>query len=110
MVVYGFHGVVADIYLDSVPTTPPGSIFMPRSVYRIYRYFNMTAFFFFFKPSNWDSSQGAGLCLQLKAQRDSARAQQPNSRRVRAAVPVQQKGKRLGAKGAWRMERGLPAL
>lgn len=97
MITYVLHVVVADVCLDRGPTTPPGSIFMPRSGYRIYLYFNMTAFFF--KPSNWDSSQGARLCLQLKAQRDSIRAQQPNSRWVRAAVPVQQKGKCLEAKG-----------
>lgn len=104
LITYGFHVFIANIYLDRVSR---GS----RSVYSIYRYFNMTAlFFFFFKPSNWDSSQGVGFCLQLKAQCDSARARQPNPRRVRAAMPVQQKPMGLEAKGAQRRERGLQGL
>lgn len=65
---------------------------MSLSVYSIYLYFNMTAFFFFLYPSNWDSSQGGGFGLQLKARCDSTRVQQLNLWWVRATVLVQQKG------------------
>lgn len=46
IIIYGFHVFISGIYLDRVSTVPLGSIFMPLSVYSIYLYFNMTAFFF----------------------------------------------------------------
>ena len=71
---------------------------MSLSVYSINLYFNMTAFKKKKKkPSNWDSSQRDGFCLQLKARCESTRAQQLNVWQVRAAGLVQQKGVDLGS-------------
>lgn len=48
IIIYGFHVLISGIYLDRVPTIPPGSISMFLCVYSIYLYFNMTASFFLY--------------------------------------------------------------
>lgn len=61
IIIYGFHVFISRIYLDRVSTSPPGSIFMSLSVYSIYLYFNMTAFFFFFNPQTGTVPRGMGF-------------------------------------------------
>lgn len=97
IIIYAFHVFISGIYLDRLSTIPPGFIFKSLSVYSIYLYFNMTALLKKKKPSNWDSSQGDGFCLQLKARCESTRAQQLNVWQVRAAALVQQNGVDLGS-------------